>query len=61
MEGLSPESKLVHYGRTTAQAPEVDGVVYLERFEGNAGDFADVEIVSAGDYDLVGRPLDKLA
>jgi len=56
VEGVSDESDLVHYGRTAHQAPEVDGVVYLEMFEGNPGDFVDVEIVSAGDYDLVGRP-----
>jgi len=39
------------YGRTAAQAPEIDGVVFLEgAFE--AGELAEVRVHSADDYDL---------
>ncbi len=40
--------------RTYADAPEIDGVVHIEALaEGvNIGDFVDVEIVGADDYDL---------
>lgn len=44
-------------GRTRGQALEVDGVTLLEEGgeEVRPGDFAEVEIVEALDYDLVGR------
>jgi ribosomal protein S12 methylthiotransferase len=42
--------------RSAAEAPQIDGVVRIERATGlRAGDFADVEIVSADAYDLAGR------
>ncbi|MBM3351027.1 MAG: 30S ribosomal protein S12 methylthiotransferase RimO [Betaproteobacteria bacterium] len=44
-------------GRTQADAPEIDGVVYLEDAEGlNPGDFVEVEIYSADGHDLHGGP-----
>ncbi len=43
------------YGRTAAQAPEIDGVVYLRDAPLEPGELASVEIVSAGDYDLLGQ------
>lgn len=43
------------FGRTVAQAPEIDGVVYVHEDPLDRGELAPVEIVSAGDYDLVGR------
>lgn len=43
-------------GRTRGQALEVDGVTLLEGAEGvRPGDFVEVEIVEALDYDLLGR------
>lgn len=52
-------------GRTQAHAPEVDGVVYLEkgytngvRTEMRLGDMVDVRINQALDYDLIGAILD---
>jgi ribosomal protein S12 methylthiotransferase len=44
------------YGRTAAQAPEVDGVVYLDR-EVEPGTFVQVRIVDAAAYDLIGEVL----
>lgn len=44
-------------GRTKADAPEIDGVVYLEDAEGlTPGDFVEVEIYSADGHDLWGGP-----
>lgn len=43
--------------RTKADAPEIDGVVYLEDAEGlNPGDFVEVEIYDADEHDLYGGP-----
>ena len=48
-------------GRTQAHAPEVDGVVYIERRPADArreirpGDFVDVKMTQALDYDLMGE------
>jgi ribosomal protein S12 methylthiotransferase len=44
-------------GRTKADAPEIDGVVYLADAEGlNPGDFVEVEIYDADGHDLWGGP-----
>jgi ribosomal protein S12 methylthiotransferase len=41
------------YGRTAAQAPEIDGVVFLDG-EFSAGELAKVRITGSDDYDLYG-------
>jgi len=44
-------------GRTKADAPEIDGVVYLAGAEGlTPGDFVEVEIIDADGHDLWGAP-----
>ena len=44
-------------GRTKADAPEIDGVVYLDDAEGlSPGDFVEVEISHADGHDLWGGP-----
>ena len=46
----------IYYGRTYADAPDVDGRVYFKSsFKVNVGDFVKVEIHEALDYDLVGQ------
>ena len=46
----------IYYGRTYADAPDVDGRVYFKSsFQVNVGDFVKVEIQEALDYDLVGQ------
>ncbi|MDP3607845.1 MAG: 30S ribosomal protein S12 methylthiotransferase RimO [Methylophilus sp.] len=48
---------IIAVGRTKADAPEIDGVVYLQDAEGlNPGDFVDVQILGADGHDLVGGP-----
>lgn len=43
-------------GRSFRDAPEIDGVVYVEG-ECPLGEFAEVEVAAAAEYDLFGRPL----
>jgi ribosomal protein S12 methylthiotransferase len=45
---------LVLIGRLQTQAPEIDGVVYLSETEANPGEFVDVTITDAKEYDLMG-------
>ena len=43
-------------GRSSADAPEIDGVVYLDEAAGlQPGDVVTVKITAADDYDLYGR------
>ncbi|MFW6369255.1 MAG: TRAM domain-containing protein, partial [Myxococcota bacterium] len=55
VEGSSEESELVIQGRHGGQAPEIDGLVYIEEADVAPGQMVEVEIHSAYDYDLVGR------
>jgi ribosomal protein S12 methylthiotransferase len=60
IDGQAPDHDLVLKGRLATQAPDIDAAVYLTDCDPTAfqpGDFADVEIVGARDYDLVARPL----
>ena len=45
----------VLFGRTQSQAPEIDGVVYLSETEVLPGEFVEVTITDATEYDLVGK------
>jgi ribosomal protein S12 methylthiotransferase len=57
VEGISEESDLLLQARHRGQAPEIDGITYLN--EGTdglaAGDIRRAEVVHHGDYDLVAR------
>lgn len=54
VEGFSDETELLLQGRTSQQAPEIDGLVYINEGTAKVGDIVDVEITDAHDYDLVG-------
>jgi ribosomal protein S12 methylthiotransferase len=41
-------------GRLESQAPEIDGTVYLSETEARPGEFVDVTIIDASEYDLMG-------
>lgn len=56
VEGQSEESPLVTVGRHAGQAPEVDGLVYLDR-PAQPGSMVTVRVIDSGDYDLVGEVL----
>ncbi len=58
-EGESEETELLWQGRTETQAPDIDGVVLIndapEGLAPEPGQFVNVEITEAQQYDLVGR------
>lgn len=57
VEGFSEETELLLKGRTSQQAPEIDGMTYLNEGQASVGDIVQVEITHSHDYDLVGRIL----
>src|SRR3954469_14018754 len=60
IDGPSADHDLVVKGRLATQAPDIDASVFLTDCDPSSfrpGDFAEVEIVDARDYDLVARPL----
>jgi ribosomal protein S12 methylthiotransferase len=60
VDGPSGDHDLVLKGRLMTQAPDIDSSVYLTECDPSsfrAGDFAEVEIVGAREYDLIARPV----
>ena len=60
VDGPSGEHELVVKARLATQAPDIDAAVYLTECDPSsyrAGDFVEVTIVGARDYDLIGRPV----
>jgi ribosomal protein S12 methylthiotransferase len=57
LEGPSQEHELLWQGRLPFQAPEVDGVVYINDGSLEAGQIKSVMITESHDYDLVGHVL----
>jgi ribosomal protein S12 methylthiotransferase len=55
VEGYSEETDLLLQGRTSLQAPDIDGVVLINAGEVQKGDIVKVTITDAHDYDLVGE------
>src|SRR6266498_1213698 len=55
VDGTSADPAFPFEGRTAGQAPEIDGVVYLRDARLTPGRFADVRIVEADGYELVGE------
>jgi ribosomal protein S12 methylthiotransferase len=55
VEGYSEETELLLVGRNSQQAPEIDGVTYINEGTAQIGELVTVEITDAHDYDLVGR------
>lgn len=58
VEGFSEDVSYLLLGRTQGQAPDVDGVVYLDEGECRPGLFTKVRITHALDYDLVGKVIE---
>jgi ribosomal protein S12 methylthiotransferase len=55
VEGPSEETDLLLQGRGEHQAPGIDGVVLINEGSAAPGSFAEVQILEAHPYDLVGR------
>lgn len=61
VEGPSPETDLLWQARLSTQAPEIDGVCYINDFGDaapRAGEIRRMRITEAHDYDLVGALID---
>ncbi len=58
VEGVHPESDLLLRGRTSGQAPDIDGMVILSEGLAAPGSFVTCEITEAHPYDLVARIID---
>ena len=59
VDGPAADHELVLRGRLSTQAPDIDASVYLAECDPSAyrgGDFVEVEIIGARDYDLIARP-----
>jgi ribosomal protein S12 methylthiotransferase len=56
VDGFS-EAEQMWEGRYEGQAPEIDGVVYIQGEGLTPGAFVQVEVTEATEYDLIGRPL----
>jgi len=64
VDGPSPDHELVLRARLATQAPDIDASVYLAECDPSAyrgGDFVEVEIIGARDYDLIAKPISNLA
>jgi ribosomal protein S12 methylthiotransferase len=60
VDGPSADHDLVLKARLATQAPDIDACVYLTECDPSTfrpGDFAQVEIVGAREYDLIARPV----
>jgi len=56
IDDLENEEENVYSGRSEYDAPDVDGIVYVHANRTlNSGDFVDVKITDACEYDLVGE------
>lgn len=59
VEGFSEETELLLQGRNPQQAPDIDGVVYINEGDASVGDMVNVEITDSHDYDLLGKIVSK--
>ena len=58
IEGYSEETELLLKGRSSRQAPDIDGQVYITAGEANVGDIVNLRITDSSDYDLIGEIVD---
>jgi len=54
VDGVSEETELLLQGRSVSQAPEIDGITYVNDGWANPGDLVRLRIEEVHDYDLVG-------
>jgi len=55
IEGYSEETDLLLKGRSSRQAPDIDGQVYITTGTANIGDIVTLRITDSSDYDLIGE------
>ena len=59
VEGYSEETELLLKGRTSRQAPDIDGQVYITSGHADIGDIVACRITDSSDYDLVAEMLEE--
>jgi ribosomal protein S12 methylthiotransferase len=57
LEEVHSTGPRIMVGRSQQEAPEVDGVIYVEDTAGESGDLIDVKIKTAYEYDLMGEEI----
>ncbi|HEY6009285.1 MAG TPA: 30S ribosomal protein S12 methylthiotransferase RimO [Geobacteraceae bacterium] len=55
VEGYSEETELLLRGRSSRQAPDIDGQVYITAGNADVGDIVRLRITDSSDYDLIGE------
>jgi ribosomal protein S12 methylthiotransferase len=55
VEGRAEETEHLLAGRHAQQAPEIDGITYVNDGVAYPGEIVTVEVTDASDYDVVGR------
>jgi ribosomal protein S12 methylthiotransferase len=55
IEGYSEETDLLLKGRSSRQAPDIDGQVYITAGNANIGEIVNLRITDSSDYDLIGE------
>gem|GEM_PF-88443 len=60
VEGISDESDLLLQGRYAGQAPEIDGVVYINDGVASPGDIVKIKVEQTGEHDLVGGIIEHI-
>ncbi len=60
VEGYSEETELLLQGRTSQQAPDIDGVVLINDGQAKIGDLVKVRITESMEYDLIGEIVESV-
>lgn len=55
VEGYSEETELLLKGRSSHQAPDIDGQVYITAGNAEVGDIVSLKVTDSSDYDLIGE------
>jgi len=55
VEGYSEETDLLLRGRSSRQAPDIDGQVYITAGTAEVGDIVSLKVTDSSDYDLIGE------
>lgn len=58
VEGYSEETELLLKGRSSRQAPDIDGQVYITSGNAEVGDIVNLKITDSSDYDLIGEMIE---
>jgi ribosomal protein S12 methylthiotransferase len=59
IDSPAPEGKNLWHGRTYADAPDVDGITWVQGPQIELGDLVTCEIITAEGHDLVARPVES--